>query len=145
MPDNSMRHQILLKGFRRAPAGASEDALGEAARKLNVMFPPDYVAFMMESNGGEGMVGEDGYLVLWPVEELVSANEGYATGRFFPKWVFIGSDGGGEAVAIMRGPEAAVALVPFIGAEADALVGGRSLDEFLTMFATDAIWRSRSS
>jgi len=133
----------FLSDFTRAAAGASQVQLEEAARKLGVTFPPDYVTFMRESNGGEGPVGGKGYLILWPVEELVSANEDGKTGEFFPSWVFIGGNGGGEAVAVKRGVEPVVALVPMIGDEQDALVGGRSLLEFIVSYATGAIWPHR--
>jgi len=139
-----MRSTSLLKAFRRASTGASEESLREVALELNVTFPHDYVAFMRESNGGEGPVGDEdppAYLILYRVEELVSLNRGNVD--FFPSWVFIGSDGGGEAVALKRGPEPTLALVPFIGDEEDALVGGHSFEEFIVAFATDAILNRR--
>jgi len=135
-----MRSTPLMKTFRRASTGASEESLREVALELNVTFPPDYVAFMRESNGGEGPVGDEdppAYLIVYRVEELVSLNRDSL--ESFPSWVFIGSDGGGEAVALRRGPEPTFALVPFIGDEEDALVSGHSFEEFIVAFATDAI------
>lgn len=138
-----MSTKALLKDFSRAPTGASEASLETAARNLNVTFPPDYIAFMRESNGGEGVVGERGYLILWPVEELVSANENSKTGEFFPDWVFIGTNGGGDAVAVMRSTDPTVGLVPQIGSQDDALIGGHSLEDFIVSYATGTIWPTR--
>jgi hypothetical protein len=58
----------LFDRFERAEEGAAPEALANAGKRLSIDFPADYVAFMQQSNGGEGFVGKEGYLQLWPVE-----------------------------------------------------------------------------
>jgi len=98
-------------------AAGSRDALDRVASQLEVRLPADYVEFMVSANGGEGPVGEASYLVLWPAEELASANEGYGVAEFAPGLVLFGSDGGDTAYAFdtRSDREAAIMEVPFVG------------------------------
>ncbi len=83
-------------------------------------------------------------MVLWPIESLTEANAGYKTEELFPDPAFLGSNGGGEAIAVRQGtngPE--LVLAPFIGATDDVLVGGNSLWEFLSAFGSGKIWKRR--
>ena len=135
----------LLAHFGRAATGASLDSIRAVERRLAAVFPPDYVAFMQESDGGEGAVGAEGYIQLWPVGTLVEQNDGYQTTSFFPGFVFLGSNGGGEAIALRggaSGPE--LSLMPFIGSAEDALFGGRSFVEFLSAYGSGRLWQRRS-
>lgn len=43
----------------------SRETLNEAAARLGVRFPSDYVDFMIAAGGGVGAIGDEGYLVLW--------------------------------------------------------------------------------
>jgi SMI1 / KNR4 family (SUKH-1) len=88
----------LLVKFRRAATGAPSGTIQSVSERLATVFPTDYVAFMSESNGGEGEVGSRGYLQLWPIETLVEQNEACNTAEFFPGFIFLGSDGGGEGL-----------------------------------------------
>jgi hypothetical protein len=132
----------LLANFQRAATGASLDAIRIVEQRLTTVFPPDYVAFMQESDGGEGDVGTKGYIQLWPIGTLVEQNDGYETKSYFRGFVFLGSNGGGEAIALRsgaNGPE--LFLTPFIGAASDALFGGRSFAEFLSAYGSGRIWK----
>jgi hypothetical protein len=42
---------------------------------------------MRFSNGAEGTIGPNNYLVIWPVNEIKELNEGYAVGEFAPEGV----------------------------------------------------------
>jgi len=129
----------LLREFRGAASGASAESLERVADQLGVVFPSDYVTFMQVSNGGEGSV-DKGHVRLWPGEELVESNEGYRAREFYPRYALLGSNGGGEAIAIRKGTHEIV-LLPFIGNEDDALVGGTTLVEFLTAYGSGSIWK----
>jgi hypothetical protein len=59
---------------------------------------------MRRSNGGEGQVGPEGYLQLWPIETLVEMNKNYDAVRSYPGHVLVGSNGGGEAITLRHGP-----------------------------------------
>jgi hypothetical protein len=131
----------LLRSFRPAAAGASLESIVSAAERLETVFPPDYVALLQDFNGGEGEVGTAGYLQLWPIEQLIELNEAYKTKEYFPGFVFVGSDGGGEAIAIRKGtsgPE--LFLMPFIANINDAVFGGHSFFEFLSLYGSGRIW-----
>ncbi len=69
--DDELQHLTRQMGLG---AGASRERLAEVGRQLGVSFPPDYLAFMIATNGGEGPVGEDGYGAVYPIEELSEAN-----------------------------------------------------------------------
>lgn len=75
--------------------GTPADRVAAVQTTLGVTFPDDLVAFLRESNGAEGIIG-DGYLNLFRVEELVELNE------IRERWVdrrlvLFASDGGGES------------------------------------------------
>ena len=76
--------------------------------------PQDYIAYLAESNGGEGSVGATGYLRLWPAERIAERNRGYEMEEFAPGIVLIGTDGGGEAYGFdFRGRRPRVIAFPF--------------------------------
>jgi hypothetical protein len=54
-------------------------------QRLTTVFPPDYVASMRESDGGEGDVGTEGYIQLWPIGALVERPK--ATSPVSCSWV----------------------------------------------------------
>lgn len=114
------------------PPGNGE-ALNELQAKLVPHLPLDYVEFMMKSNGGEGGVGQNSYLVLWTVEEIEPCNEGYGVAEFAPGLVVFGSNGGDTAYAFdTRCEEPQIVEVPFIGMDlAEVRPIGRSFVEFL--------------
>jgi hypothetical protein len=78
--------------------GASESSLQEAQASLQISLPADYVAFMSETNGATGFVGNS-YLNLMPIEELAARNERLKSAEYTPGLLIFGSDGGGMAYA----------------------------------------------
>lgn len=112
--------------------GAHLDTIREAERSLGARFPQDYVDFLSRANGGEGPVGDESYVILWPAERLVRRNRGYKVGdAYAPGLVFIGSDGGNEAFAI-RESDGWYVCAPFIGMSDDAVEPlGATLAELL--------------
>ena len=68
------------------------------------------------TNGGEGFIGEEEYLMLWSVEELPSLNEAYEVQQYAPGLLLFGSSGGGEAYGFdTRNQRFEILRVPFIG------------------------------
>ncbi len=76
--------------------GAPPDTIEAVQAALGVTFPEDLVSFLRDSNGAEGLIG-DGYLNLFPVEELVELNEIPLMGLPNRRFVLFASDGGGES------------------------------------------------
>jgi hypothetical protein len=129
------RRAVLLQEFElRPPARDSE--VTEAARALGTEFPVSYREFLGTANGGEGQLGRDSYLILWPVNELVLRNEEYKPDRDYgPDLVFIGTDGGNEVFAFRRSDGNFVSA-PLIGmAEDEIRARGTDFQDLLESFA----------
>ena len=78
---------------------ASQIAITDFEKYSNFKLPKDYVEFLKETNGGEGFVGENSYVIFWPLEKLLEYNKAYNVQEYAPGLFLIGSDGGGEAYA----------------------------------------------
>ena len=126
--------QNLLKEFEREPP-AGEDAIEKAQDALGFRFPAEYADFLRMSNGGEGFLGPERYLMLWPVEELAESNQDYEVDAMAPGLVLFGSSGGGTAYAFERGSGAIVDLpiTPLEGSRRRTLAAG--FVEFLSVLA----------
>jgi hypothetical protein len=97
----------------RPPATPSAIALAE--NDLQKRLPEHYRNFLMEANGGERALGEEGYVALWQVGELGESNLGYSVEEFAPGLLLVGSDGGDMAYALdLRREGAPVVTLPFI-------------------------------
>lgn len=91
---------------------ASEDALSQLDK---LCLPDDYLSILSESNGGEGFVGEE-YFILWKAEELISFNKEYGVEKYAPGIFLFGSNGGGEGFGFdTRTKPYKVVEIPFIG------------------------------
>lgn len=97
-------------------APVDDEAIRKFEKLSGLTLPVDYAVFIKESNGGEGFVGPNAYLILWPVEQLLELNKAYQVQECAPGLLFFGSDGGGEAFAFdTRMPEIPIVAVPFVG------------------------------
>lgn len=106
---------LFIQGLSLRPS-ASDDAIAECEDVLNTRLPQDYIAFVKVSNGVEGFMGSNAYLVLWRVEELASMNLSYEVARNAVGLLLFGSDGGGEAYGFdTRVQPNPVVRVPFVG------------------------------
>src|SRR5687767_4828563 len=108
---------------RRPPA--TEDAIEALTAACGFKLPAEYLSFLRYSNGGEGLLCiEPWYFQLLSAEEVIEYNHGYNVEEFLPGWFAIGSNGGGEMLAIRKrdGSPCPVYMVPFIPmAESDAV------------------------
>jgi len=102
---------------------------------IDCKFPSDYIEFMKEKNGGEGIIGEGRYVQFWLLEELLEANADYMVHEFAPDLFLIGSDGGGTAFGVKRN-EGIFIEVPFVGMSNDeAIERGKGFKEFLSFLS----------
>ena len=108
---------------RRPPA--TQAAVGDLIQNCDFTLPKEYLTFLRYSNGGEGSLCiEPWYFQLCPAEELIAFNHGYNVETFLPGWFAIGSNAGGEMLAIRKrdGSPCPVYMVPFIPmSECDAV------------------------
>jgi hypothetical protein len=100
--------------------------------------PPDYVDFLLSTDGGEGFIGWEGfegkYFQLWKIDELPDVNIAYHAKEYLPGFLLIGSNGGGDAYAFdMKSGSNEIHRVPFIGMEEEYAHGlGISFSDLLT-------------
>jgi cell wall assembly regulator SMI1 len=114
-------YERLLAGLD-CNAPATTDAIREFEIRSGIRLPEDYIEFLQYANGGEGFLGKNVYVILWPVEELLHMNEAYGVNKFAPGLLSFGSDGGGNAFAFdMRSGVRRVSSIPFIGMELKAM------------------------
>ena len=66
----------------------------------------------LEADLGEGLPG---WLQLWPLSEIGERNQAYEVDQQAPGYTGIGSNGGGEMLALS--PSGQVVVVPFVGME----------------------------
>ncbi|MCM1267523.1 MAG: SMI1/KNR4 family protein [Bacteroidales bacterium] len=97
---------------------------------LNQTYKP-YEHYIMQVPSGEGMVGENSYLLLWKKNEIEELNDIYETHEFLRDVILIGSDGGDMAYGIdIKGR---YIEVPFIGMDDEEIkVIGNNFDDFIT-------------
>lgn len=72
----NINFQLYLKNIvKQLPA--TTDAIESLVRKVDFVFPNDYLKLLKDFNGGEGGVGENGWLFLYSAEEVVFVNEDF--------------------------------------------------------------------
>lgn len=107
----------LLNKFNGNPP-ASHEAVRDFEIATSLNLPADYCEFLMQSNGGEGFIGNDSYLMLWRVEDLQQFNKDYEVAEYLDNVLLIGSSGGGEAYGFDIGKKPwPIVRVPFVGME----------------------------
>src|SRR5262245_1196546 len=122
-----------LQGCGRRPP-APDTEVSAAERALGLALPSDYKAFLRESNGLEGFVTQEAYLILWAVSDLCSLNKDYAVSEFLTGVTLIGTDGGdtGYAFRVLDGQIEYVSS-PLVGMSPAALkTMGSNLEELAT-------------
>jgi len=114
-------------------SGATNALIRESEQELGATLPEEYVEFVRLTNGAEGFVGGNAYVILWSVEELAPLNKAYDVQTYVPGLMIFGSDGGGEAYGFdTRTPDWPIIQVPFVGiAWSLARTIGRSFAAFL--------------
>lgn len=131
------KYDKLLKKIELNPP-CSNEAIKKVEENLKFTFPKEYVSFLLTSNGGEGWIGDDSYLSLWRVDEIVALNQAYAVNEFAPGLILFGSDGGLDAYAFdTRGEVTIIVEVPFIGMDLREVKNcGNTFIEFLEYLYT---------
>ncbi len=101
---------------------ATRAQISAAERALDLQLPREYREFLEKSNGAEGFVGNNSYACFWPVNELKQLNDAYEVGRYAPGYVFVGSDGGGEAIAFDTTSSMSIVKMLFVGMSRDIAI-----------------------
>ena len=91
---------ILERDWHARP-GASEDAIQQLVDALSIELPSAYLALLKLTNGGEGPLSRQPYhLQLDAAETVMETAISERLDDFFPGFLIIGSNGGGEYIAL---------------------------------------------
>lgn len=109
-------HDLFSKFHGRAPVRAAEIERLRAATGVDL--PRDYVEFLRRSNGGDGFIGANAYVILWQLSELAELNNAYQVDEYAPGLLIFGSNGRGDAYAFdTLASGMPIVSVPFVGME----------------------------
>lgn len=126
----------FLDGINRRP-GATEAEIAASEKQLGATLPVEYVEFLKLTNGGEGFIGENAYVMFWRGQELFSMNQAYEVQKYVPGLLIFGSDGGGEAYGFDTRAQWNIVRVPFVGMAWDVAESmGGSFGAFLERLNT---------
>lgn len=129
-----------LKNFKQEPP-ATEASLQMLDKIQNIKFPEYFLDFLKESNGGEGFIGENSF-ILWKTEELEQLNREYEVENNAPGIFLFGSNGGGEAYGFdTRKTPYTIVIIPFIGMDLeDAIPLAENFLDFFIKLENDDIY-----
>ncbi|MEE0061344.1 MAG: SMI1/KNR4 family protein [Acutalibacteraceae bacterium] len=102
--------------------------------KFEIKFPKQYFDFMKIHNGGEGPIGEYGYLAVWDTEEIFDYNSTSSMKNFLPELFYFASDRGGTIYAFdMRNASMNIVELPDDSIDySEVQVIANSFEEFIT-------------
>ncbi|HXH78916.1 SMI1/KNR4 family protein [Nocardioides sp.] len=93
---------------------SSPDDIHAAELELGVAFPEDYREWLLSVNGIEASFGEV-FLMLYSLEDVVALTRASEPEERLPGYVAIGSDGGGESLALdFRQSQSPVVMVNMV-------------------------------
>lgn len=121
-----------VKSFNRN-AAATDRSIVHCEELIGSILPQDFQSFLRESNGGEGFIGRETYVILWSTEEIVRYNREYEVNDYCPELLLIGSNGSGEAYAYdRRASPWCVVQVPLVGMDYELCEEiGSNFDDFI--------------
>ena len=90
-------YKDLLADF--ASNGKSDAAVNEVD---DIPLPQEYLDFMNDCNGGEGNLGKNAYIQIYPLEELDEVNRDYEIQEYLPGYFVWGTDLGGMLFGYSR-------------------------------------------
>ncbi|KAB2927749.1 MAG: SMI1/KNR4 family protein [Leptonema illini] len=116
---------------------ADRNSISEVESELHVVLPDDYVRFMQQFNGGEGPVGNENYLSLWRIEDLLPLNQAYEVEEFAPGLLLFASNGSDTAYGFDTTVETKpIVKIPFIGmSHTSKTLYANHFNEFLSLIA----------
>ena len=113
--------------------GARQSEISKLNSHVGCFLPQAYIDLMMRTNGVEGFVSHEIYVILWPVEHILDLNVGYGVSEFAPGFFLFGSNGGdaGYVFDTRRAPMQ-VLEIPCIDMSISKMqLRGNSFEEFI--------------
>lgn len=136
--------EALLPEVTMRPAYPPQDVdqlVADFVAEVGCIPHQDYLGFMRRHAGCDGPVGRRGYLTLWPLDEVISANEEACTAEFAPGLLVFAGDGGDEAYAFDRQTAGwPIVTVPLVGLSRKEMKPVAStFSEFIRKLAKDEV------
>lgn len=79
--------------------GASAESIEAVNKHYDNKLPDEYAQTLVYSNGFEGPLGDNEYIVVWRVEDIIEFNKDYCVSDRAPGLLLFGSDGSDTAYA----------------------------------------------
>lgn len=93
----------------------TSEEIARFEKTAGISLPLEYVEFLKLSNGAEGFLGPDAYVILWELGEILNLNHAYKVVEYAPNLLLFGSSGGGDAYGFDTSTETMQVLaVPFV-------------------------------
>ncbi len=109
---------------------------------VNFTLPNDYLIFAQYYSGFEEFIGEE-FVRLWDIDELMETNQGYQIFTNLPKTLGIGTNGGGEFIAMEQLDDGKIRMVisPLINLDKESHIEiGKSFTDFLIRLDNGQKW-----
>jgi hypothetical protein len=128
--------KILDKCTQRV--GATDLEIASLEMWVGRQLPKSYLDLLRRTNGIEGFVSDDAYLILWSSEQVAGLNEAYSVAEFAPGLLLIGTDGSNTGYALdLRRSSSSMKQVPLVGMSLDeAKDVGTDFEDFLRRLAS---------
>lgn len=127
----------VLAGLSKV-SGACEREIQDLIKLGRHRLPMQYLDVLRESNGLEGFVASNRYLIIWPANQLAELNKGYGFSGHAPYLFLFGSNGGDAGFAFdTRHVTAPVVEVPFVDLTPCKIVG-KDFDDFIVNLSSEA-------
>ncbi|MCS3533020.1 SMI1/KNR4 family protein [Chryseobacterium sp. JUb7] len=98
--------------------------------------PKDYISFMKGLEDKE-LSSNNGYIELFPLNELDEINTEYEIEKLLPNFITIGTNGGGTGIFFNK-ENKKIYSIPFVGMEeTDAILLANSFSEFIYKFENE--------
>jgi hypothetical protein len=106
-PNHRMLQIDTLTRLGRTSPPASRAAILAAEAALGRSFPAEYVSLLTLSNGYSPTEGKSARysICLYAAESLAEMAAAYEVQRYLPRYIYIGSDGGGRGLFLLSGRE----------------------------------------
>ena len=94
-------------------APVTDYELQEFLNQVVFNLPDGFLAFFKEANGAN-VYSDEGYMLLWPLTDMVRFNKEYSVDKYAPNFFIFGSNGGDTAYAVEKST-GYIFEMPFIG------------------------------
>lgn len=135
-------NQILKKYNFPRRKEEPKTVIGEIENIIHFKLPEDYKDYIINYEGFEQSIGQE-YVRLWDFDELIQINKDYEIFDNLPKNLGIGTNGGGEFIALEQtdNDNVRVVLSPFIDLDRQSHIEiGTSFSDFLERLDKGQQW-----